>query len=88
MDFTPGSDKMVLALIDADAAKAGMQTPAYLGTAAFAGHGVGSARSEVMGSGAQAYVQVQVDVDGNATADLFIDLMGLSTPLMASDFGF
>lgn len=38
-----------------------------------------------MGCGAQAYVQV--DVDGNATANLFIDLIGLSTPLMACEFG-
>ena len=83
-DFAPGIDRLVLGFIDADAQTPGMQTPAYLGTAAFTGGGVGSARCEPIASG----MQLQVDVDGNATADLFVDLLGVAAPLSPTDFGF
>ena len=82
-DFTPGSDRLVL-YVDAHSATPVMEMPGYVGTGAFIAGGVGSARSAPIAGGQQ----VQVDVDGNGSADLFIDLMGVAAPLAASDFGF
>lgn len=81
-DFTPGSDRLVL-FMDAKPATPNLDMPQYVGTGAFIGGGVGSARCEPIAGGQQ----VQVDADGNGSADLFIDLMGVAAPLAASDFG-
>jgi Ca2+-binding RTX toxin-like protein len=73
-DFVIGSDRLNFTGIDANAGLAGDQAFAFVGTGAFSGGGVGSIRYQNSG----ADLLVQVDVDGNGTADMEIILEGQS----------
>lgn len=73
-DFIIASDRINFALIDADAATAGDQAFAFIGTAAFAANGVGQVR--YTNSGAD--LAVQADVNGDGIADMEIILQGLN----------
>ncbi|MBK8375066.1 beta strand repeat-containing protein [Sphingorhabdus sp.] len=82
-DFTIGGDKLNFLLIDADAVTAGDQAFNFVGTGAFANTGVGQIRYQNSG----ADLLVQVDVDGNGTADMEIILQGnAGGTLTAGDF--
>lgn len=80
-DFTPGSDRINLSALDADAVTPDDQPFAFIGTATFAASGIGQVR--VVTAGADSLVQV--DVDGNALADMEIRLTGAPV-LSALDF--
>ena len=76
-------DHLGFTLIDADAVTPGDQAFSFIGTAAFTNTGVG--QIHYLNSGAD--LLVQVDVDGNGTADMDIVLNGLvGQTLTANDF--
>jgi len=79
-EFERGLDRIDLSTIDANSQSAGDQAFAFIGTDAFSGV-AGQLRYQLTSTG----VQVTVDVDGNRTADMTINLTGLSA-LAASDF--
>lgn len=82
-DFTLGGDKLDFRLFDADSVAAGRQAVAFVGTAAFAINGTAQARYATAG----ADLLVEVDVDGNGTADMQIVLAGRGgQTLNGSDF--
>jgi len=81
-DFTPGRDRIDLAALDADTHLAGDQAFVLVLTGLFSGH---AGELRVVKDGSQNRTLIQVDVDGNARADLQIELTGIHT-LTAADF--
>jgi autotransporter-associated beta strand protein len=83
-DFTLGQDRLNFVNIDANAALAGDQAFAFIGTAGF--HASGSGEIRYFTSSFLNVMVVEVDVDGNGTADMHIVLnqLGLSS-LTAAD---
>ena len=75
-----GGDLMDLSTIDANANAAGNQSFAFIGQGAFTG-AAGQLRYETAGGNAT----VQADTNGDGTADLVVDLTGV-TSMVASDF--
>jgi serralysin len=71
-DFVIGTDRLNFVRIDANAGLAGDQAFSFVGTGAFSGGGAGSIRYQNSGSD----LLVQVDVDGNGTADMEVILQG------------
>ena len=82
-DFSSAEGDVIwLASIDADATTAGDDAFAYLGAAPFSGT-AGELRAEFLP--AFGLTLVQMDVDGDASADMSIQLTG-NVPLSATDF--
>jgi Ca2+-binding RTX toxin-like protein len=82
-DFVIAGDRINFALIDADAATAGDQAFAFIGTGAFATTGIGQVR--YTNSGAD--LVVQADVNGDGIADMEIILQGLNGQMLTgADF--
>jgi Ca2+-binding RTX toxin-like protein len=82
-DFTIGQDRLNFAKIDANAALAGDQAFAFLGTAAFSNTGIGQLRYLTSGSD----LIVQADVNGDGVADMAVILQGLAGQVLtAGDF--
>ena len=79
-DFLSGTDRLNFALLDADPVAAGRQALTYINTAAFSATGTAQVRYGVSG----ADLLVQVDLDGNGTADMEIVLQGASTQTLTS----
>jgi Ca2+-binding RTX toxin-like protein len=73
-DFAIAEDRLNFGKLDANAALVGDQAFSFLGTAAFSNTGIGQVRYGTSGSD----LVVQVDVDGNGTADMEILLQGLA----------
>lgn len=82
-DFLSGTDRLNFALLDADPVAAGRQALSFIDTAAFTATGAAQVRYGTSG----ADLLVQVDLDGNGTADMEIVLLGASAqPLSGGDF--
>ena len=82
-DFLAGTDKFNFSLLDADPVAAGRQALTFIDTLAFSATGTAQVRYGVSG----ADLLVQVDLDGNGTADMEIVLDGASAQtLTGSDF--
>jgi Ca2+-binding RTX toxin-like protein len=83
-DFLAGLDKFNFTLLDADPVAAGRQAAQYIDTAAFSGVGYAELRYSVSG----ADLLVQVDLDGNGTADMEIvlDNAAATQVLSSGDF--
>jgi Ca2+-binding RTX toxin-like protein len=82
-DFLSGTDKLNFGRIDADAVTAGDQAFSFINTAAFTNTGLGQIRWVDLG----ADLRVEVDVDGNGTADMHILLQGAGAQVLtAADF--
>ena len=79
-DFLSGTDRLNFALLDADPVAAGRQALTYIDTAAFSATGAAQVRYGVSG----ADLLVQVDLDGNGTADMEIVLQGAGTQSLTS----
>lgn len=79
-DFLSGTDRLNFALLDADPVAAGRQALSYIDTAAFTATGAAQVRYGVSG----ADLLVQVDLDGNGTADMEIVLLGAGTQTLTS----
>ncbi len=73
-DFAIAEDRLNFALIDADAATPGDQAFSFIATAAFTNTGIGQIRYQNTGSD----LLVQIDTDGNGTADMEVILQGLN----------
>lgn len=85
LDFTNGEDKLDFRALDADPVAAGRQTISFVGTSAFVANGTAQAR--YVDSGGDTLVQI--DLDGNGTADMQIVLAGhAGQGLAATDFMF
>ena len=83
-DFTHNVDKINLATIDANVTTAGNQAFTFIGNVAFTGT-AGEVR--YFTSGSDIIIQVELDNDGNTTADMEIQLTGAAvTGINASDF--
>jgi VCBS repeat-containing protein len=82
LDFTPGTDRIELDRIDADALAAGDQAFTWIGSDAF-GKAAGELRA--FQSGGQWIVEGDVDGDGSADLVIALTLQG-SAPLGAGDF--
>lgn len=84
-DFLRGGDKLDLAALDANAAAAGVQGFAFIGTAAFGANATGQLRYAYdAGTGA---TMLYGSTDADATAEFAVQLTGV-TSLTASDFVF
>lgn len=85
LDFSRGFDKIDLSVIDANITLAGNQAFNFIGTAAFSGL-AGEVR--YVDTGTNLVVQVDVQGDGNTTAEMEIQLNGLGVAgvLAATDF--
>ncbi|MEC4815351.1 MAG: M10 family metallopeptidase C-terminal domain-containing protein [Scytonema sp. PMC 1069.18] len=81
-DFVPGLDKIDLSPIDADLTLSGNQAFTFIGNANFNGSG---AQVRFFTSNANLFVQAEINGDGNITADLEIELLGITT-ISAIDF--
>ncbi|HEY0130574.1 MAG TPA: M10 family metallopeptidase C-terminal domain-containing protein, partial [Allosphingosinicella sp.] len=82
LDFTPGTDKIELDRIDANALVAGNQAFSWIGSSAFTGS-AGQLRAYEQGGS----WFVEGDVNGDGSADLVIALtLQGATPLGAGDF--
>ncbi|HYX17624.1 MAG TPA: calcium-binding protein [Nostoc sp.] len=82
IDFTSGIDKIDLSAIDAELSPAGNQAFKFIGTAAFTGS-AGEVR--YFSNDGNLFVQADIGNDNNFTANLEIQLNGLST-IAATDF--
>ena len=72
-------------MLDADPVAAGRQTLSFIGTAAFANNGTAQLRYGDSG----ADTLIQIDLDGNGTADMEIVLVGHAGQALAgTDFLF
>ncbi|MBY5281039.1 M10 family metallopeptidase C-terminal domain-containing protein, partial [Anabaena sp. PCC 7938] len=80
-DFTSGVDKIDFSSIDADILLAGNQAFTFIGSAAFNGSGP---QVRFSTSGGNLFLQAEINGDGNFTADMEIQLTGLTT-ILASD---
>lgn len=83
-DFTPGEDKLDFGAFDANPAMAGDQAMVFAFTGAFVGGGQGSVRYEFVGN--TGGINLHVDHDGDAVADLTIGLSNQLGFLQVSDF--
>lgn len=82
-DFSSGVDKLNFKRIDTNAALAGDQAFAYIGTAAFSANGTAQIRWVDLG----ADLRVEADLNGNGTADMHILLQGAGNQVLtANDF--
>jgi hypothetical protein len=78
-----GTDKFNFSLLDADPVAAGRQALSFINTAAFSATGTAQVRYGVSG----ANLLVQVDLDGNGTADMEIVLdTAAAQTLTSGDF--
>ncbi len=85
LDFVSSSDRIDFRGLDANLALPGRQTLSFTGTAAFNANGAGEVRYEVSGGD----LLVQVDLDGNGTADMEMLLQGAGAhTLSGTDFLF
>ena len=85
LDFAAGSDRLDFRVLDANLSLPGRQTLSFLGTGAFTSGGTGQVRYEVSGGD----LLVQVDLDGNGTADMEMLLQGAGAQtLTGTDFLF
>jgi Ca2+-binding RTX toxin-like protein len=86
LDFTPGTDKIDLAKIDANSFSAGNQAFHWIGATAFAGTGAASA-GELRAFLSSGSWFVEGDADGDGHADLVIQLTTpAAIPVGQSDF--
>ncbi len=76
-------DKIDLRAIDPDAVTAGDQAFSFVGTAAFTVDARFQVRYELVGGGD---TQIQIDLNRDAVTDVTILMLGITTPLFASDF--
>jgi Ca2+-binding RTX toxin-like protein len=84
-DFVAGTDKFNFSLLDADPVAAGRQALTFIDTQAFSATGAAQLRYGVSG----ANLLIQVDLDGNGTADMEIVLDNAAAQtLTSSDFFF
>lgn len=82
-DFLAGTDKFNFSLLDADPVASGRQALTFINTAAFSATGTAQVRYGVSG----ADLLVQVDLDGNGTADMEIILdTAAAQTLTSGDF--
>jgi Ca2+-binding RTX toxin-like protein len=82
-DFVSGTDKMSFLALDADLVAPGRQALSYIGNSAF--HATGAAELRWVSAGAD--MHVDIDLDGNGTADMQIVLAGLGEgSLTSGDF--
>ncbi len=72
-DFVIGADRLNFALLDTDPVAPGLQSFAFVGTAAFAGGG--AAQLRYLSSGGD--LIVQADINGDGAADMEVLLQGL-----------
>ena len=79
-DFVIGADRLNFALLDTDLVAPGLQTFAFVGTAAFAGGG--AAQLRYLSSGGD--LIVQADINGDGAADMEVLLEGLSGQTLTS----
>jgi Ca2+-binding RTX toxin-like protein len=79
-DFVAGTDKFNFSQLDADPVAAGRQALSFINTAAFSATGAAEVRYAVSGGD----LLVQVDLDGNGTADMEIVLDGASAQTLTS----
>ena len=79
-DFVIGADRLNFALLDTDPVALGLQTFAFVGTAAFSGDG--AAQLRYLGSGSD--LIVQADINGDGAADMEIVLQGLNGQTLTS----
>ena len=77
-DFLSGTDRLNFALLDADPVAAGQQALSFIDTAAFSATGAAQVRYAASG----ADLLVQVDLDGNGTADMEIVLAGAGAQVL------
>ncbi|MBN8501588.1 MAG: M10 family metallopeptidase C-terminal domain-containing protein [Sphingomonadales bacterium] len=85
LDFTNNVDKLDFRALDADPVAAGRQTLSFIGTAAFANNGTAQLRYGDSG----ADTLVQIDLNGDGTADMEILLVGHAGQALAgTDFLF
>jgi Ca2+-binding RTX toxin-like protein len=83
LDFTSGTDKIDLAILDADANAAGDQAFTFIGSGAFQGV-AGQLRAYDTGLG---HWKVEGDVNGDGFADFAIEVvLATAQPLASSDF--
>ena len=79
-DFLAGTDQFNFSQLDADPVAAGRQALSFINTAAFSATGAAEVRYGVSG----ANLLVQVDLDGNGTADMEIVLDNASAQTLTS----
>jgi hypothetical protein len=79
-DFVIGEDRLNFALLDTDPVAPGLQTFAFVGTAAFSGGG--AAQLRYIGAGSD--LIVQADINGDGSADMEIILEGLNGQTLTS----
>lgn len=85
LDFVSGEDRIDFRGLDANPNVADRQTLSFAGTSAFHATGAGEVRYQVAGSD----LLVQIDLDGNGTADMELLLQGAGgQTLTATDFLF
>lgn len=83
LDFAGGEDKLDFRLLDADPLSAGRQALNFIGSAAFAVNGTAQVRYADSG----ADTLVQIDLNGDGSADMEIVLAGhAGQPLAGTDF--
>lgn len=83
LDFTSGTDKVDLSMLDANANSAGNQAFSFIGGGAFSGL-AGELRAYDSGSGLW---RVEGDVDGDGLADFALDVhLATPEPLVSADF--
>jgi Ca2+-binding RTX toxin-like protein len=79
-DFVAGADRLNFSLLDADPVAPGRQALTFIDTAAFSATGTAQVRYGVSG----ANLLVQVDLDGNGTADMEIVLDNAAAQTLTS----
>ncbi len=83
LDFVHLTDKLDFRILDANPAVAGRQALTYIGTSTFANNGIAQVRWTDLG----ADLRVEVDLDGNGTADMAMLLVGAGAQVLtATDF--
>jgi Ca2+-binding RTX toxin-like protein len=84
MDFDRGQgDKIDLSTIDANTSLSGNQAFSFIGEGAFSG---AAGQLRAVAGGIEGGTLVQVDVNGDGVADMEVGLVGVTAPMLSSDF--